>query len=397
MPSKLRANNAAAEIVPLIGEMSRMDCCRKGSVVRNMPENPVIHFSWSARQNNQEAGPMQTPSAPSAAPHAAIADYDEEGYDYRQFWTGKRYEHWAEARVLHHLLGHTQPVEWLVDLGGGFGRHVPTYRQHTTHTVLVDYSWKNLTSAASTFFPEGQSDSSLFLIRADLYRLPFRTGTFDLGITTRVLHHLADVDLALGEMGRVLSGCWILDVPIKHHLLARIRALPSWKGAAIDDLHPRDIGTPDTPFLQCHLTAIRQTLLKLGWLSSIAASVANFRRWERVVPARMEPFVRPLVYGLEMVAQDIGRGWWGPSQFLWLSRQRGAGAEAARPPAAPDPAPPHPWKVLAPLLCCPACQGVLEWSALLARCGACRQEYSCQGAIWDFTIPEEACWQVVRP
>ncbi len=332
---------------------------------------------------------MQTPSAPSDLHHAAIADYDEEGYDYHQFWTGKRYEHWAEAQLLHRLLGHTKPVQWLVDLGGGFGRHVPDYRQHTAHTVLVDYSWKNLTSAAATFFPEGQSDSSLFLLRADLYHLPFRTGAFELGITTRVLHHLADVDLALGEMGRVLSGRWILDVPIKHHLLARIRALASRNGAAIDDLQPRDIGTPDTPFLQFHLTAIRQILLKLGWSSSIAASVANFRRWERVVPTRMEPLVRPLVYRFEMVAQDVGRGWWGPSQFLWLSRPGWADAEVALPLASLDPEPVAPWNILAPLMLCPACQGTLEWSAYVARCCSCRQEYSRQGPIWDFTISHQ--------
>lgn len=320
-------------------------------------------------------------SSPSDV-HVPVINYDSEGYDYRQFWQGRDYEHWAEARVLRRLLNRVKQVEWLADLGGGFGRNVPHYRQHAQHVVLIDYSWTNLTNAEHTLLPEGPNDQ-VYLIRGNLYHLPFRDGAFDLGSTVRVIHHLSAIDAALTEMGRTINKHWILDVPIKNHLLARARATLKGQGKALNSQEPNAIGTTAEPFYNFNLGAIRHTLRTEGWSQELVASVANFRRWERVVPNALRGPVRPVVYGMETVAQSTGRGWWGPSQFLWLTRAA-ARAAALAPPVAPDL--PAPWNTLAPRLFCPQCHGDLLWTADAATCAACDKRFARKGAIWDFVV-----------
>lgn len=327
-------------------------------------------------------GMTTEPTVPERAA-VQIADYDSENYDYRQFWRGRDYEHWAEARVIRRLFARIPRAEWLVDLGGGFGRNVPQYKTHADHTVLVDYSWTNLTHAEAALLRDGE-DGTLFLVRANLYRMPFRDGAFDLGMTTRVIHHLKAIDDALAEMGRILGRNWMLDVPIKTHLLARARGLSRGRLLLGRDRRPNDIGTPDTPFFNFHLGAIRARLGQLGWSSAKLASVNNFRRWERAVPGPLTRPARPLVQVLEMAAQSLGRGWWGPAQFLWLTRA--APLAMTTPAIVHGSAPPRPWDQLAPRMCCPTCHGELRWSTTQADCTACQSSYGRTGAIWDFVV-----------
>jgi SAM-dependent methyltransferase len=320
-------------------------------------------------------------SSPSDV-HVPVINYDKGGYDYRQFWRGRDYEHWAEARVLQRLLKRAGQIEWLADFGGGFGRNVPHYRQFARHVVLIDYSWTNLTNAEQTLLPDGPNDQ-VFLIRGNLYHLPFRDGAFDVGSTVRVIHHLSAIDAALDEMSRAISHNWILDVPIKHHLLARLRASLSGKGRSLRSPEPNPIGSPDEPFYNFSLRAILQTLRHEGWQPELAASVANFRRWERVVPGPLRGLARPVVYGGELASQRIGRGWWGPSQFLWLTRPTQTAPSRAATVAGDVP---HPWDTLAHSLCCPQCHGDLRWSSETVTCAACGKTFQRKGAIWDFVV-----------
>lgn len=325
---------------------------------------------------------MSTSPSPDAV---RVINYDADGYDYRHFWKGRDYEHWAEARVIRRMLRQEPQIDWLVDLGGGFGRNVPLYLHYAQQVVLVDYSWTNLRNAEATLLANGPNDR-IFLVRGNIYHLPFRQGAFAVGCTIRVLHHLAATDAALAEMSRVLARRWLLDVPIKHHLLARARALLRGRGASMHDWSPNDIGTPEEPFFNYHLDAIRTAVKREGWSSQVVASVANFRRWERAVPGPVRPVVRPVVYGAERVAQGAGRGWWGPAQFLWLSRaDRLAPASAEATINAPASAR-GPLDLLASRMQCPQCGGDLAWTPDAATCQACQRQYTRTGAIWDFVV-----------
>ena len=251
---------------------------------------------------------------------ASVIDYDRGGYDYRGFWAGRDYEWWAERRVLRRLVAQLGRPRWLVDFGGGFGRNLEHYRDRAERAVIVDYSFENLRRTAEEHRPE-MAAGRLLLVRADLNRLPFRDQAFDAALIVRVLHHLPDVDRALGEMGRVVHDRWILDVPIKHHLLARARALRHGDRADLKSTAPRVSGSSDFPFSTFQLGAVRERLSALGFDTTLAASVNNFRRWDRKLPAPMLRALRPVVYGLELAAQRAGRGWWGPSQFV-VARRR---------------------------------------------------------------------------
>jgi SAM-dependent methyltransferase len=317
--------------------------------------------------------------------HPLIADYDEDDYNYCTHWKNRAYEQWAESYVLKRLLSYMGHVEWLIDFGGGFGRNFIHYRQHTEHAVLVDYSLGNLTRAASTYAKEIEA-GRLFLIRADLYRLPFVERAFDAGLIVRVLHHLVEVDDALREMGRVLDQKWLLDVPIKHHLLARLHAWRHGERSQLSSWESNLVGTGETPFVNFRLEQIEHLLAQNGWDSRVVASVNNFRRWDQGLPVQMINILRPMIYSLEMVGQRVGMRWWGPSQFLWATR--GEVSAIKEPPAfQPDAQDSTPWSALAKKMICPTCRLPLRWSDDVAQCESCSRVFPRTGLIWDF-VPQ---------
>ena len=312
-----------------------------------------------------------------------IADYDADGYDYRSHWKNRAYEQWAESYVLRRLLTGIGEGEWIIDLGGGFGRNTIHYYQRAEHSVIVDYSTGNLQHAASLYRREVEN-GKIFLIRADLYHLPFIDGAFDVGLTIRVLHHMAQVESALKEMGRVIGQEWLLDVPIKHHIFARIRGLMHHEESKLSTWEPRILGTDDTPFVSFHLSMVRQLLARYGWDNCVVASVNNFRRWDQVLPVWGRAGLRPLVYGLEKVAQRLGKGWWGPSQFVHATRHTPLLAQTPVSSLPQTHANSPMLEELATKMVCPICRGPLHWSRDAAYCQNCAREYLRSGLMWDF-------------
>jgi SAM-dependent methyltransferase len=326
-----------------------------------------------------------------------VMDYDAGGYDYRSFWRGRDFEHWAESRAVSRVLARTLagngPVDWFVDLGGGFGRNLFAYRPFARNTVLVDYSLTNLRNAAQLLSDGGGRAGGgragggraggvgrrprVALVRADVYRLPFRDHAFDGAASIRLLHHLTDLDAALAEMGRVVGGRWLIDVPIRHHVLARLRRARGGDDSGLDPRAPLLLGSVDDPYWNFHLQQVRDSLGQLGWRTEIAASVNNLRRWEQVIgfPA-LRTVAGPVMRLLELLLQRAGRGWWGPSQFLAARR-----TDSPARGAADD---------LMELLACPDCHGrlaLVEENAIAARasCQLCGVAFGREDGIWDFT------------
>ncbi len=316
-------------------------------------------------------------------PHK-IVDYDSNDYDYRTFWVGRDYEQRSEAAVLNRCVRRLGHAEWLIDLGAGYGRNYPHYRAVAHNVALVDYSTNNLETAAGLYTSDVVS-GRVQLVRADLNALPFRDGAFDAGVTIRVLHHLPDVERTLPEMLRTLAAQALIDVPIKHHVFERLRAFArnGYPGIVqTASAAPRVLGESDYPFYAFHLDAIRRQLDRAGWDSEIAASVNNFRRWDQVLPRPVVAALNPAVRGLEVIAQRVGRDWWGPNQFLHARRRSALVPDLA---AAPEAAPAA-MAALAPRMCCPSCHGSLRWSPDSAGCTRCDLTFRRRGAYWDFTI-----------
>ncbi|MDT5041185.1 MAG: hypothetical protein QOE51_2170 [Actinoplanes sp.] len=310
---------------------------------------------------------------------AQIIDYDADGYDYRQYWDGRDYERRAESHALARLVPRLGHAEWLVDLGGGFGRNAEHYRNQVDNYVIVDFSQTNLANAAE-LLADDVAAGRAFLVRADLSRLPFIDAAFDAGMIVRVMHHLPDLDGTLPEMGRVIAERWLLDVPIKHHMLALLR------GAAQGDLTgqysaaPRAMGTTADPFWNFRLAEVRRMLQDCGWQSDKVASVNNLRRWDQRLPRPLAQALTPAAHVVEVAAQRAGRGWWGPSQFVL----------AQRDPSSPVIRQPRPITSQAPAVAsrmvCPACGNTLQWTSHEASCTACDQRYTQTDGVWNFVL-----------
>jgi SAM-dependent methyltransferase len=315
--------------------------------------------------------------------NAHIVDYDGFGYDYRTYWTGRDYEQWAEDRVMRRLVPRLGRAGWFIDFGGGFGRNAAHYRDQVDRYVIADYSATNLSAAAQELRPDVDAGRT-FLVRCDLAALPFADHAFDAAIVVRVLHHLTDLDGALAEMGRTVSGRWLLDVPIKHHALGLLRGAVRRDWRRITGPAPLMTGTSRYPFWNFQLTAVRELLAAAGWRTKVAASVNNLRRWDRRLPGRLVRTLAPGVRLAELAGQRGGRGWWGPNQFLLADRAAGPS------PAAVGPEVPPGVPAIAGRMACPHCHGVLDWTPEAATCPPCAATYPRVGAYWDFTADQLA-------
>ncbi|MGC2192054.1 MAG: class I SAM-dependent methyltransferase [Candidatus Dormiibacterota bacterium] len=323
---------------------------------------------------------MTTPPEPAPAVGQRIVDYDS-GFDYCAFWGNRDYEQWVEARTLRRLLPRLGRASWFADFGGGYGRNAVHYRDVAEHVVLVDYSVSQLTQAAERLAPEIQA-GRVHLIRADLGQLPLIDSAFEAAMVVRVLHHMTEVERCLTEMGRTVGQRWLLDVPIKHHALARLRGARRGTSRELKGPEPIVTGSTEYPFYTFQLAAIRECLHRAGFRSHAAASVNNFRRWDQVLPPAVVSCLRPAVYSMELAAQRLGRGWWGPSQFLLATRRRTRAVQlgptsAATPPQLAD---------LARRTQCPGCRSPLTWSVAEANCGGCGRHYPLRHGFWDFSV-----------
>ena len=155
---------------------------------------------------------------PEEAP--PICDY--EGSTYRtDFWEGqgRAYEDLAERLALERLL--PPRGKRLLDIGAGFGRLAAMYGGYE-EVILLDYSRSQLEYAR-----ERLGDERFIYVAGDIYRLPLATNAVDTTVMVRVLHHIADVPLALQQIGRVTrpGGAFVLEFANKRHLKNILRYL----------------------------------------------------------------------------------------------------------------------------------------------------------------------------
>lgn len=308
-----------------------------------------------------------------------IVDYDSNQYDYRTYWEGRDYEQHAESKALERLLEPLGRVEWFADFGGAYGRNAVHYRNRVAHGVIIDYSKNNMTNA-SEIHAEDIRTGKIHLVRSDVAHMPFIDSAFDAALVMRVLHHLPDIEAALREMARAVADYWLIDVPIKHHVLARLRGAVRGTSKELKGPEPAQSGTSETPFNLFHLETIRERLAEYGWDTEVAASINNLRRWDQIVPKAGVTVLRPLANGVEAVAQRVGKGWWGPEQLL-VGKRRARGSAQLRP------IPPDLDPVVAQLAArtqCPTCRGPLAWSNTAARCETCARDFPRVAGYWDF-------------
>lgn len=146
---------------------------------------------------------------------------DYEGYDYRgEFWVARDYEDAVERVALRKLL--PPRGRRLVEIGAAFGRLADLYEGYQ-QVVLLDPAESQLREAQRRCGEDGR----FVYVVGDVYRLPLVTGAFDVALTVRVLHHLANVPTAFAEIHRILrpEGRYILEYANKRNLKEIFRYL----------------------------------------------------------------------------------------------------------------------------------------------------------------------------
>jgi ubiquinone/menaquinone biosynthesis C-methylase UbiE len=98
----------------------------------------------------------------------------------------------------------------ILDVGAGTGRISLPLSNRGAHVVATDASFQMLEIAKEKSFLNGCGIAAL---RSDAHRLPFRDGAFDYVISLRLLMHVIDWRLVIGELCRVAKFAVIIDFP----------------------------------------------------------------------------------------------------------------------------------------------------------------------------------------
>jgi SAM-dependent methyltransferase len=303
---------------------------------------------------------VSAPSSSSATQLRRICDYEGSGYE-TDFWVGhgRDYEDRVERIALRRLLpphGHT-----LIDIGAGFGRLADLYAGYE-RVVLVDYSRSLLRQAQERL---GTMGGRAIFVAANVYSLPFADAVADAVVMVRVIHHLPDVPLALGQVARTLrpGGHLILEFANKRNLKAILRYLLRSQEWNPFDSAPIEFVSLNYNF---HPRWIAQHLERTGLHIQARLSVSHFRLnlLKRLVPLG-------LLTALEGAIQVTGR-WWqlSPSGFIRAAQTRGAP------------------QITAAFFRCPQCGDTgLRPAAGCLACAQCGRRWGISDGLYDFKQP----------
>ncbi len=243
-----------------------------------------------------------------------ISDYDQSGYDYREYWQNRQYDNLIENQTLQKLLPAFS--ERIIDIGGGFGRLIDLYKDRGKHITILDYSKRNLQNAQAKI--ETMHLHHITTQQGNVYELPFADNLFDVALVIRVIHHLERPSLALHEINRILrpGGTLILQFSNKIHLKNRLKALFSRKNYLVDK-KPLNL-SEDGIFYQFHPTYVQEKLKENGFVTRTHLSIAHLRMpfLYRMIPAPI------LAYAEQLIVRTIGKANLGPSVFIVAEKRR---------------------------------------------------------------------------
>ena len=142
-----------------------------------------------------------------------IPDY--ENYDYRAQWADRSIVDRAEKEL---VLGLLEGRRDCLELGGGFGRITAVLEPRFAEVVMADYSNRSLRSARGSL-------TKAMITRCDIRVLPFSDGSFGSAVAIRVLHHIEDLRVLIGELVRVCRDGAVVVFAVPNPLLGRYQGV----------------------------------------------------------------------------------------------------------------------------------------------------------------------------
>ena len=243
--------------------------------------------------------------------------YDDPKYNYQDYWTGREYEHAAEEMAINRLLK-SKHFTHAVDVGGGYGRLSKFLTKYADKVTLAEPSQQQLDMARMYLSDTPQVERKL-LQAADL---KMKSGSVDLVMVVRVLHHLPDPATEFNEIARVLKsgGTFILEFANDAHFLNRIRY--GVRGKSVPKV-PVDIRSESTKkagdivFVNHHPKTIIKMLSEAGFELQGVLSGSNLRS-----PTLKKVFGKKPLLALEKVLQPLlAPIYFGPSVWLKLTKK----------------------------------------------------------------------------
>jgi ubiquinone/menaquinone biosynthesis C-methylase UbiE len=244
------------------------------------------------------------------------AHYDDPNYLYTEYWQDRNYEHQSEILAIKKLLAGSH-FHTSVDIGGGYGRLIPTLSPYSNKIILIEPSNKLRSIAKKQLSPK-----KLTILPGTAQHTHLPSSSVNLISLIRVMHHIPDPTSALTELSRILkpSGQIILEFANSYNFKARIASLISGNPILpipIEKRSQTNIKRQTIPFVNHHPQTILKLLQRAGFKVRTKLSVSNFRSpfLKRIVPL-------PLLLALEKNLQTpLGNFYFGPSIFLLLDKQ----------------------------------------------------------------------------
>ena len=195
---------------------------------------------------------------------------------------------------------HPSPADVIVDLGSGGCWCSDLLARLNRRAIAVDISLDMLRAGASR-----SGIDTIPAVAGDLESLPFRAGAFHKAICLNALHHVPDVQRAIGEIARVLSddGIAVFSEPGQGHAAADV---------AVSAMREYGVLEQDIPFgsFAHHLREAGFQDVRLKALSYAVPSVEltpeQWERWSRIASRRRPS--RALTKLLQAALEVFGLG-----------------------------------------------------------------------------------------
>lgn len=260
---------------------------------------------------------MTKQQSTKTAPSPKRADqYNDPSHNYLKYWTGRDYEHAAEAMAIRRLLK-GKHFKNAVDVGGGYGRLCVLLEAYADKVTLAEPSQQQLDIAKDYLKDHPEVDRKL--LQAD--DLKFKAGSIDLLTMIRVMHHLPDPSAEFAEFARVLTDDGYAIIEVANYSHARNRLKHALKGKKMPT-EPVDIRSAafqredEIPFVNHNPDTVIKQLAHAGLKVERILSVSNLRS-----PALKKIMPRRVMLAIEGVLQPtLANSYFGPSVFMLVKK-----------------------------------------------------------------------------
>lgn len=307
-----------------------------------------------------------------------VADYDLFDYDYTTYWKNRSYENLAEKNILNNQFNGKRG-NYLLDVGGSYGRLISTYYTEYSHPIVLDYSLKTLQKNRDIILSKYPN---VELIAGNAYKMPFRDNTFDAALMVRVLHHIEKPTDYYKELQRVMvnNSTYIQEFANKIHIKASLKAIATLSFKFFSKVpyeHPLTNNNAEGTkeglkgiFYNYHPSDIKEKLEKNGFKITKKIGCSFLR-----IPFLKKIINENIMLSIEKIFQTT-LSWTNiPPSIFYITKLSKKETTTKTVPQTN----------LEEILVCPCCKGKLTFhNNTEAICKKCEKKYYKKENIWDF-------------